>query len=179
MKIRCGFVSNSSSSSYLCLISNETIICDQNGYWDDNLVECENYHVFKPEFMVWPAKISTKDKIAVLTCIKEGVSVYTSSKELKEFVNLLSKKGTRITGKMFDENVEHVKAILKNDNVFEGKINDIPACFCPVCNFTHAPRSQATEYMIRRHYGGDEKKLFEEILDKFDSYDELLEYVNG
>ena len=47
MRIRLGFVSNSSSSSFTCQVCNKTVECmDDNRPSDVGLIECENGHVF-------------------------------------------------------------------------------------------------------------------------------------
>ena len=52
MKIRTGFVSNSSSSSFVCEITGEAFeICDGN-FSDSALQKCRNGHIFKSEFEI-------------------------------------------------------------------------------------------------------------------------------
>lgn len=53
MKKRYGFVSNSSSSSFICCVSNESVeIDDSCDIGDYGLVRCENNHVFFTEYVV-------------------------------------------------------------------------------------------------------------------------------
>lgn len=52
MKIRNGFVSNSSSSSFICQICNNTVTGMDLGLRDAEFVECTNGHIFCEEHVV-------------------------------------------------------------------------------------------------------------------------------
>jgi len=52
MKIRQGFVSNSSSSSFICLISGHVEAGMDMSLSDAGMVECENDHVFLDDYVV-------------------------------------------------------------------------------------------------------------------------------
>jgi hypothetical protein len=52
MKIRTGFVSNSSSSSFVCEITGEEFSGWDAGLDDFDLVECQNGHVFSEEYVI-------------------------------------------------------------------------------------------------------------------------------
>ena len=52
MKIRTGFVSNSSSSSFVCEISGEVFSGYGAGLDDFELVKCQNGHVFSEEYVI-------------------------------------------------------------------------------------------------------------------------------
>jgi hypothetical protein len=70
MKIRHGFVSNSSSSSFTCQVSGETLITCE-GLYDLDMCECENGHTFFTKYLVgdrdeatecddWPYEVPAK-----------------------------------------------------------------------------------------------------------------------
>lgn len=52
MKIRQGFVSNSSSSSFICEISGETFSGFDVGLYDAQMVVCENDHTFLDSYLI-------------------------------------------------------------------------------------------------------------------------------
>lgn len=54
MKIRMGFVSNSSSSSFICCVSGEIETGMDIGLDDVEMVECKNEHTFYNEYLVEP-----------------------------------------------------------------------------------------------------------------------------
>ena len=54
MKIRLGFVSNSSSSSFVCAVSGEIISEMDLELQDYEWVECENEHAFHEDYLVEP-----------------------------------------------------------------------------------------------------------------------------
>jgi hypothetical protein len=61
MKIRNGFVSNSSSSSFVCCISGEVESGYDLGIRDAGYYECKNGHVFCESFVL-PAKDQEEDE---------------------------------------------------------------------------------------------------------------------
>jgi hypothetical protein len=52
MKIRTGFVSNSSSSSFVCEVSGRSEVGYDCSCSDVGMYECENYHTFMQEYAV-------------------------------------------------------------------------------------------------------------------------------
>jgi hypothetical protein len=62
MKIREGFVSNSSSTSYICRVCGETTICSDCGSLEDiGYLECTNGHIFCAEHLVKAEEFKEKD----------------------------------------------------------------------------------------------------------------------
>lgn len=57
MKVRQGFVSNSSSSSFVCDITGETVEGWDYCLSEAGMVECENGHVFLEEYVLWSDSI--------------------------------------------------------------------------------------------------------------------------
>lgn len=56
MKIRSGFVSNSSSSSFICDVSGYTTSGWDMGLTEAGMFECENDHVFLEKYLVKDSK---------------------------------------------------------------------------------------------------------------------------
>jgi hypothetical protein len=52
MKIRTGFVSNSSSSSFVCEITGEQFSGYDASLGDFELVECQNGHIFSENYVI-------------------------------------------------------------------------------------------------------------------------------
>lgn len=136
-KIRNGFVSNSSSSSF---------VCDLCGYetsgWDmclseAEMFECENGHTLCDEHMLQPTQ-----------------------EWLNEYVYKI-KESRRISDKEFNEWVEEQQIDLNNvtkddirelDHEFgygDAFRYNIPECLCPLCNFEELCMEDAMDYLLK------------------------------
>lgn len=152
MKYRKSFVTNSSSSSYLCEVCGEV----ESGYdmsiTDACMYECENEHVFCEHHAITPNR---KQKI----------------KYLKEH----SEKSVTIPfDKLSDDKLDELLEPLVDDcSPYE-----YPSLYCPICNMEHITDEVKLKYLMKAINIKD-KKLQEEILSKFDSYEELIRYVNS
>lgn len=65
MKVRKGFVSNSSTTSFVCCICSEVEAAQDCGISDFNMVECENDHTFHTDCL--PTEVSER-----LQCDRDG-----------------------------------------------------------------------------------------------------------
>lgn len=61
MKFRAGFVSNSSSSSYICQVCGDTFEAYDQGISDFGLVQCERDHLFCESHAINPKRDGTFD----------------------------------------------------------------------------------------------------------------------
>jgi len=84
-KTRNGFVTNSSSTSYICEISGEVseVVLDSIGHRDCGYVQCDNEHLFLEEFVLEDAEptltieemqqeILTTLQVDILFCKQRG-----------------------------------------------------------------------------------------------------------
>lgn len=115
MKIRSGFVSNSSSSSFICVITNEEYTSMDASLEDAEMCECLNGHIFLEEFLVgeisidliededndWREQVPVENcPICSFTYIENDMcvdyikSTYSISNE--EVYNYMKKKNSRL-----------------------------------------------------------------------------------
>lgn len=151
MKIRTGFVSNSSSSSYTCDVTGHT----ESG-WDYGLKECgmagcENHHVFLQKFLPKP-----------INEIVEEVIEEWQEEDRKE-------------GKSEEEiqNTDWESAFYANEG-----LDYLPAEYCPICTFRNVPDYVRSSY-LRYKAGMTEKELDEEIREKFGNLDVFREEMKN
>lgn len=135
MKIRKYFVSNSSSSSYICEICGEEVSGYDIDLSDIEMFECENGHVFCEEHL--------KEEIKNIEVIKEYI--------LNSNKNYLK------------DDKEKLKEMLKN-NSGEDEIEDefedfginadsryeLPSKFCPLCQLEYLTSETLIYYLLNR-----------------------------
>ena len=141
MKFRKDFVTNSSSSSYICEICGE----EQSG-WDISLeecemFECENGHVLCQEHMLNPSREEQ---------INEILKNDYWNKETREY----DIKYTR----------EKLEA-MDDDELFDllvGDIYAVPECLCPICQFEEYSANDMARYLLTK-YKVSKDEVFAEI----------------
>ena len=81
MKIRTGFVSNSSSSSFICQVSGETYSGYDCSIDDFGLVRCENGHLFHEDYLVNFDLFSNERKLEIAAKFDVQSKIYDYKKQ--------------------------------------------------------------------------------------------------
>jgi len=181
MKIRTGFVSNSSSSSFTCHVTGDEVKCDQNGYWNRGIRECEHGHGFPPECTIIPDKLTKKQKTLMLEIYSQAVN------DMASYGWYDGKKWKPTKNKTYDDLQEEIVTFFITDwetegNVGIGIIEDLlslPQWMCPICNMQVIGFYNAMKFMLRTFGKGDRKVLDKIIKNKFSTLKELEEFVEG
>ena len=174
MKTRTGFVSNSSSSSFICDVSGAV----ESG-WDmclseAEMSECIHGHTFGNNYLVMDFSDLSLEKKRELVIEGQNFNDWSiddkdereadSEKKLKEFEESL-------TDEMVEEYIE--------DGDFDEDVSSgygLPEEMCPICSFEHITDNDARNYMLKK-LGLNEDELKKEIKNTFKGYKDLQTFL--
>lgn len=172
MKYRLSFVTNSSSSCYVCDICGHNESGMDLGLSDAGMYECVNGHTFC-EHHVDESKI---DKRAILKVIIEEKiekvkqsKYYTEEDKIKK-INEYLEENTQIDEVDEDE---------LEDMLYEYDFRyEMPSSACPICQFESLIDDDLALYFEKLNNITDQE-LKEKIKSEFQSYDEFKKYIKS
>jgi hypothetical protein len=191
MKIRSGFVSNSSSSSFICDVSGRIESGMDMGISDAEMFRCQNGHTIGNEYRIEVGEPDITDKVKEILSLADDISTfaeaekkfkklfqplydYKSPKKLKEdlqeIITLNHTDG-------FDAALESCKELM-DDAEEEGRDSDYdvdPAC-CPICQMTEFSDQNLLSYLIKES-GKSIEEIKNEIKLRFSKYDDFIDYI--
>lgn len=147
MKIRTDYVTNSSSSSFVCEICGRT----ESG-WDLSLSECEmmecvNGHIF---------------------CCDEALEMPTKKEMIKMILeNEWNKNAWPAHADGYKDYTEDELFAMSEDDLFndfcsECGYYDVPECMCPICQFIEYSEYDLSAYLLKE-YGVSRDEVFAEV----------------
>jgi len=169
MRIRKGFVSNSSSSSFICDVCGRTESGWDLGLVDAGMMRCVNDHVFCEGHS---AELTIERMHIALTDILESSRDKSWRREL---IEELEPKIEELDpgSELYSRDVE----LLWED--YEDQIEwpyEVPSTVCPICNFEAANTREVYEYLLKKT-GETEEDVLKELKQMFENYDKLKEYI--
>jgi len=151
MKIRNGFVSNSSSSSFTCNVCGETVSGWDLCMSEAEMTECQSGHCFCDDHMLKPSIEQLKNII---------LNDEYADDELKEEAK--------------DEN--DVDALIEMAREIDDFRYEADSAFCPICNFLYIESDMAVKYLLKKN-GITMDKLISEIKSEFKDYNEFMNFL--
>lgn len=148
MKIRTDFVTNSSSSSYVCEICGRTETGWDMGLSECEMMECVNGHIF---------------------CCDEALEIPNKKELIKKILeNKWNEKDTYSQGNWTTKiYTEEELIVMEEDDLFEnfcsdGGYYDVPECVCPICQFIEYSEYDLSAYLLKE-YGISRDEVFAEV----------------
>lgn len=175
--IRLGFVSNSSSSSFICNICNGI----ESGY--DASLECSNGHIFhKGCSSIEIVSLSIEEKKQYL--IKRLYDI--NDRHLEQISNTNDENRIEMFQRWIDENKREIEILNCCDEyTIQDEYNDvtegetiISEKFCPICQMIHVDSTDMKKFIYKK-FELTEEKMIKEIKEKFSSYEEFQNFLNN
>ncbi len=140
MKSRIGFVSNSSTSSYVCYVCNETEEGRDASPGELGMKECVHGHTFHENCSNFPIslyddKLTDTEVFKAVQCFASDYSSlpHYSKHDLEEQVEYHIQQGTTRY------------ALLELIEDFE---DDVPSIWCPICNFDILDQQSILKFLL-------------------------------
>lgn len=159
MKYRRDFVTNSSSSSYICDVCGREESGWDMGLSDAGMYECVNGHTFCED------EALKMDRKEMIQSVLEMEFYDHYDEKTKEYV-YVHKDEDEVNAMDDDELID----ILCNDRC------EVPECICPICQIQSYTDRDIIKYMFKK-YNTNGNKVLQEIKQKFGTYDAFKEYL--
>jgi hypothetical protein len=181
MKMRKDFVTNSSSSSYVCDICSSSESGWDMGLSEAEMFQCVNGHTFHESC----GNDLPNGKTMLIACITNKIaditeSTYYTSEQIAE--RLLEE--TTLLAKVNDNNDEDNDDYMDDDDMLSMAYDDyelrysMPSSVCPICSFGVAQDSDIASYLLTIT-GQTKETVVAEMKEKFGSYEAFSQFIAG
>ena len=146
MKFRKDFVTNSSSSSYVCEICGRSESGWDMCLRDCEMMECINGHIF---------------------CCDEALEQPSKTEMIKMILENGWNRGWDSDIRDYRNYTEEEIAAMDEDIIFEewfteGGCYEVPECMCPICQFIEYSEYDLSAYLLKE-YGSSRDEVFAEV----------------
>lgn len=176
MKIRTGFVSNSSSSSFICDVSGEVYSGYDAGLSDFDLMECTNEHIFHESYLVGdPYEPEILERILIKD-VYSNATYDIKDKYKLTWRDELSAVQKKEANEEAEKTILEIKERGEWNNILQeckSKVrNSIPVECCPICSLTYIKDDTISDYLLNK-YNESKEEIKKEIREKYNSLQEL------
>ena len=177
MKVRTGFVSNSSSSSFICDVSGGI----ESGYdmsvEEAGMYSCERGHTFDRSYAVYESMehlpVEVKNKLVA----KFQVSFPYDNRPREE----REKEYNENFKKFLEETSQEELDRMWEDEEYDEDARcgyEVPREMCPICSFKELSLDDVKLYLYKK-LGKTNEEVMAEIKETFKDYTEFNKYING
>lgn len=173
MKIRKGYVSNSSSSSFTCDLCGTTQSGYDMGVYEAGMMYCENGHCFCERHALDENEFTVKN---IKRYFEENSNdwyvkkIYEDEKSFIDELNECENLNFDVRDfKSYNENVEYYL----NDAYSEGHNK----CVCPICSFEVLSHHDGFLF-LKRKFNLTNEEILSMIREEFGSYEKMKEEFN-
>ena len=175
MKIRTGFVSNSSSSSFLCDFCGNDVSGWDMGLSEAEMFQCVNHHT------VCLSHLTDEEKDLVEHPFKtkeEFIQALVTFKEENSESTYWSERVNNLLAEITDENWEDLVQEDFMCNFTDGSNYGVPASVCPLCNFKDIMSDDLSKYLMVV-LGQTKEQVLETIKRRSKTYKEFKTFIDG
>lgn len=166
MKIRRGFVSNSSSSSFVCDVCGGEYSGMNASLEDAEMVQCKNGHIVCIDHLIFD-DYNTKEVLEYAKrCLDESDEMYVKCHEKRNEIQ-----------RCLDDNLDDIANYLYDFIVRGCENKSMVHLFCPLCRFTDVSTTEATQYLLKSN-DTTISKLKDDILQSFETYEQFNNFIN-
>lgn len=147
MKTRKGFVSNSSSSSFICDVSGEIVSGWDMCLSEAEMSECTHGHTFGNDYIAMDFKnlpMETKRELVIEGQVSEDWRIDDRDERKADYEKRREEFSKTLTDEMVEEYIE--------DSDFDDDMSSgygLPKEMCPICSFEYVTDYNAKEYMLK------------------------------
>ena len=180
MKYRIGFVTNSSSSSFICCYCGSVYTGWDMSLSEAEMLECVNGHLLCEYHLGEELTVEKKKKI-IQQKLEESIKHYTVQSENDDYAFKDWAKEELETSK---KSLEKIKEADVDEDIIIDLFeeldirHDLPDEYCPICTFEILNEEDALNYLMKK-YEMKMKDLQREVKNKFASYKDFNEYLRG
>ncbi len=178
MKYRLCFVTNSSSSSFLCDVCGNI----ESGYdlslSDFDMYQCTNSHIFHDHEMI--GNLSAWDYEEVVTELNSRLESYKDRFEKSKSSDWLKSTIARLEGDIAQLKAEPDDEGLLEEITEKYELNDsyVSPKYCPICQLKEMTDSDIITYLYKKS-GLGYKALLKKVKENFSTYEELKTFLKG
>ena len=156
MKIRNGFVSNSSSSSFICDVSGRVESGYDMGIEDAGMYECVNGHTFDEDYL-----LDYDYKEMVINKLENEVKMYS---------NKYGDEDHLIKIKELDS--DDIEEYIEDNEIEIDDRYSVPEMVCPICQMKHTTNNDLISYLLKE-LNKKRKEVEEDIRVKYSNFKEF------